>query len=97
MLVLTRQENEQLVVIDPFGNEIASVMVVAIRGNKVRLGTEAPTQYRVHRREVWEAIQLDKRAAETHPIQASEADIADLGRVIDPLGIADAYDEGAAS
>lgn len=97
MLVLTRATNEIVVIGDHDGNELARVMVVRILDERVRLGVEADPKYAVHRLEIWNAIQRDKRAAETHPIQASEADIADLGRVIDPLGVADAYDEGAAS
>jgi len=57
------------------------VTVLEVRGSSVRLGIVAPGQP-IHRREVIERI------------QAGEGDVADLGRrVIDPLGVADAYDE----
>lgn len=55
MLVLTRHRDEDIVI----NNEII-VKVLEIRGDKVRLGIEAPQEMPVHRREVHEAI---KRAA----------------------------------
>lgn len=51
MLVFTRKKNEQIVI----GDHIV-VTVVEIRGDKVRLGIEAPKEVPVHRREVYEAI-----------------------------------------
>lgn len=51
MLVLSRKKNESIVI----NNEI-TVVVVEIRGDKVRLGIEAPKEVPVHRREVYEAI-----------------------------------------
>ncbi len=51
MLVLSRKKNESIVI----NNEI-TVVVVEIRGDKVRLGVEAPKEVPVHRREVYEAI-----------------------------------------
>ena len=52
MLVLSRKKNEQIVI----GNDI-TIVVVEIRGDKVRLGVEAPKEVPVHRREVFDAIQ----------------------------------------
>jgi carbon storage regulator len=51
MLVLTRKQNEQLVI----GNNIF-LTVVEIRGDRVRLGVEAPKEVPVHRHEVFDAI-----------------------------------------
>lgn len=51
MLVLSRKKNERIVV----GDNIA-ITVVEIRGDKVRLGFEAPRDIRVHRQEVADAI-----------------------------------------
>jgi len=51
MLVLTRQRREWI----DIGDNI-HVCVVEIRGDKVRLGVEAPPEVPVHRREVKEAI-----------------------------------------
>ncbi|MBU6384950.1 MAG: carbon storage regulator CsrA [Pirellula sp.] len=52
MLVLSRKKNESIVI----NNEI-TIVVVEIRGDKVRLGVEAPKEVPVHRREVYDAIQ----------------------------------------
>ena len=51
MLVLSRHKNE---VID-IGNNV-TITVIDIRGDKVRIGIEAPKDVAVHRREVTEAI-----------------------------------------
>lgn len=51
MLVLSRKKNESIVI-----NNDITVVVVEIRGDKVRLGIEAPKEVPVHRREVYEAI-----------------------------------------
>ena len=54
MLVLSRKKNESIVV----NNDIV-ITVVEVRGDKVRLGIEAPTEVPVHRQEVYEAIQRE--------------------------------------
>ncbi len=58
MLVLSRQRDESIMV----GDNIV-VTIVDIRGDKVRLGIDAPSEIPVHRREVYEAIQRENRAA----------------------------------
>lgn len=63
MLVLSRKKNESIVI----NNEI-TIVVVEIRGDKVRLGVEAPHEVPVHRREVYDAIQ---RSAEGNDPQAT--------------------------
>jgi carbon storage regulator len=52
MLVLSRKKNESIII-----NDNITVTVIEIRGDKVRLGIEAPKDVTVHRREVYEAIQ----------------------------------------
>lgn len=52
MLVLSRRKNESIVI----DGQIV-VRVVDIRGDKVRLGIEAPRDVAVHRQEIWDAIQ----------------------------------------
>ena len=51
MLVLSRKKNESIVI-----NNDITIVVVEIRGDKVRLGVEAPKEVPVHRQEVYEAI-----------------------------------------
>jgi carbon storage regulator len=58
MLVLSRKKNESIVI-----NDDITIVVVEIRGDKVRLGVEAPKEVPVHRREVYEAI---KRSELSH-------------------------------
>ena len=55
MLVLSRKRDERIMI----GDEI-SLLVVDIRGDKVRLGIEAPSNVTVHRQEVFEAIQREQ-------------------------------------
>ena len=56
MLVLSRRCNEQIVIADNI-----VITVIAIRGDKVRLGIDAPAEIPVHRKEVYQAIQRVKK------------------------------------
>lgn len=58
MLVLSRQRDESIII----GDNIV-ITIVDIRGDKVRLGIEAPTEIPVHRQEVYEAIQRENLKA----------------------------------
>ncbi len=51
MLVLSRKKDESIVI-----NNDITIVVIEIRGDKVRLGVEAPKEVPVHRREVFDAI-----------------------------------------
>jgi carbon storage regulator len=63
MLVLSRQRDESIII----GDNVV-VTVVDIRGDKVRLGIEAPKEVPVHRQEVYEAIKRENlRAARLQP------------------------------
>ncbi len=63
MLVLSRQRDESIMI----GDNIV-VTIVDIRGDKVRLGINAPTEVPVHRQEVYEAIQRENlRASRLEP------------------------------
>jgi carbon storage regulator len=66
MLVLSRKKNESIII-----NDNITVTVIEIRGDKVRLGIEAPKDVTVHRREVYEAIQSQARALESGPTPVS--------------------------
>ena len=56
MLVLSRKKNETIVI-----NNNITITVVEVRGDKVRLGIEAPTEVPVHRMEVYEAIKREQQ------------------------------------
>ena len=58
MLVLSRQRDETIMI----GDDV-EITIVDIRGDKVRLGIMAPPHIPVHRKEVYEAIQRENRAA----------------------------------
>lgn len=58
MLVLSRHRDESIMI----GDDVV-VTIVDIRGDKVRLGIEAPQSIPVHRQEVYEAIQRENRRA----------------------------------
>jgi carbon storage regulator len=71
MLVLSRQRDESIMI----GDNIV-VTIVDIRGDKVRLGINAPSEIPVHRQEVYEAIQRENmRAAQLQP-----GDTRDIGK-----------------
>ncbi len=55
MLVLSRKKNESIII-----NNDITIVVVEIRGDKVRLGVDAPKEVPVHRREVYEAIKRNQ-------------------------------------
>ncbi len=58
MLVLSRQRDETIVI----GDDI-EITIVDIRGEKVRLGINAPAHISVHRKEVYDAIKREKLAS----------------------------------
>jgi len=61
MLVLSRHRDESIMI----GDDVV-VTIVDIRGDKVRLGIDAPQSIPVHRQEVYDAIQREnRRAAQT--------------------------------
>lgn len=54
MLVLSRKKDEHITI-----NDDITIVVVEIRGDRVRLGIEAPKHVLVHRREIHEAIKKE--------------------------------------
>jgi carbon storage regulator len=68
MLVLSRKKNESIVI-----NDDITIVVVEIRGDKVRLGVEAPKEVPVHRREVFDAIRRNEAASGKEAEKVDEA------------------------
>lgn len=58
MLVLSRHRDESIMI----GDDVV-VTIIDIRGDKVRIGIDAPQSIPVHRQEVYEAIQRENRRA----------------------------------
>ena len=56
MLVLSRRKDESIMI----GDDV-KITIVDVRGDKVRLGITAPKEIPVHRMEVYEAIQREKK------------------------------------
>ncbi|MEX0876298.1 MAG: carbon storage regulator CsrA [Phycisphaerales bacterium] len=75
MLVLSRQRDETIMI----GDEI-EISVVDIRGDKVRLGINAPTRIAVHRKEVYDAI----RRENTQAARLGATDLDSLAQTIKP-------------
>jgi carbon storage regulator len=71
MLVLSRKKNESIII-----NDDITIVVVEIRGDKVRLGVEAPKEVPVHRNEVYEAIRRNQSPAQA-PAPAVGPDTAE--------------------
>ena len=73
MLVLSRQRDETIMI----GDEI-EITIVDIRGDKVRIGINAPTRIAVHRKEVYDAIRIENE-------QASRLDAGGLDALQTPI------------
>ncbi len=69
MLVLTRKLGESIAIDDHI-----KIIVVQIKGKQVRLGIKAPKETKIHREEVYEAIQGQNT-------EASKADLSDIEKL----------------
>jgi carbon storage regulator len=71
MLVLSRQRDESIMI----GDDV-EIIIVDVRGDKVRLGITAPKNIPVHRREIYDAIQrekTEKKEPDTQPEKEPQA------------------------
>ena len=59
MLILTRKVNESLLV----GDDV-KLPVLGIKGGQIRIGISAPRDVAVHRQEIYERIQQEKKEAQ---------------------------------
>ena len=55
MLVLSRQKDQSIMI----GDDV-EIIIVDVRGDKVRLGITAPKEIPVHRKEIFEAIKREQ-------------------------------------
>ena len=62
MLVLSRKRDERIVI----GDNIV-ITIVDVRGDKVRLGIEAPPEIPVHRQEIVDALRRQAAAPSSAP------------------------------
>lgn len=67
MLVLTRKLGESIAIDDHI-----KIVVVQIKGKQVRLGIQAPKETKIHREEVYAAIQEQNKQAVSSPHQVSD-------------------------
>jgi carbon storage regulator len=72
MLVLSRKKNESIII-----NDDITIVVVEIRGDKVRLGVEAPKEVPVHRNEVYEAIRRNQDQAKAPVVEPDATSAAE--------------------
>ncbi|MDP1832032.1 MAG: carbon storage regulator CsrA [Geothrix sp.] len=68
MLVITRKAEQSIII----GGEV-EVIVLGVTKDGVRLGIKAPRSVQVHRREVFEAIAAENRAATEAKVPVQDA------------------------
>ncbi len=73
MLVLTRKLGESIAIDDHI-----KIIVIQIKGKQVRLGIKAPKETKIHREEVYQAIQDQNELA-------SQSDFEGLGQLTEDL------------
>ncbi|MDR2900560.1 MAG: carbon storage regulator CsrA [Treponema sp.] len=71
MLILSRKVNEKIMI----GDDI-SISIIEIRGDQVRIGVDAPKHVKVFRREVYDAIEAENKAALESAVQLPEIDLS---------------------
>ncbi|MEL3904749.1 MAG: carbon storage regulator CsrA [Treponemataceae bacterium] len=59
MLILSRKTNQKIVI-----GENVEITIIEVKGEQVKIGIEAPRNLKVFRREVYEEIQKENRAAQ---------------------------------
>ena len=80
MLILSRKKNESIII-----NDDITVVVVEIRGDKVRLGVEAPKEVPAYKNEVYEAIRRQSQVADKAQQESIRRRIEELRQQIRDL------------
>jgi carbon storage regulator len=75
MLVLTRKSNQSIMI----GDDV-EVSVLAVSGEKVRIGIQAPQEIPVFRKEIYLEIHREDEAAEPAPKEDVRAEVSDALR-----------------
>ncbi len=75
MLVLTRKLGEGIAIDDHI-----KIVVVQIKGKQVRLGIKAPQETKIHREEIYKAIQEQNAQASQTDMQAVSELASELGK-----------------
>ena len=75
MLILTRRTGEKIRI----GDDV-TVTVLDVNGNQVRIGFDAPKSVSVHRQEIYERIEDEKRGIK-RPGEGGKADEANGNKV----------------
>ena len=79
MLILSRQRDESIMI----GDDV-EIIVVDVRGDKVRIGITAPKNIPVHRREIYDAIQREKndsKGSDKPDSEKKDPENNDFGRI----------------
>lgn len=66
MLILTRRVGETVMI----GDEV-TITVLAVKGNQVRVGINAPKSVTVHREEIYERIKREQNEGQARPVAAA--------------------------
>jgi len=79
MLVLSRQRDETIMI----GDEVTCT-VLAVKGNHVRVGINAPPHIAVHREEIYKRIKGEQAQAQAQPPKPSGGGSGTVKLVRDP-------------
>lgn len=84
MLVLTRQPEQGLVLtLDGSGGVQVTIRVLAVEGDKVKLGIEAPREVVILRQELADAVRAQNLAAAQQAAAAAATGLATLQRLLE--------------
>lgn len=68
MLILTRKAGESIIV-----GGVVKITTLGLQGKQVRLGITAPREVEVHREEIYQRLQEEKKAGSTAPRPGEKA------------------------